>query len=248
MELQWQIKNNHDLSKIKTFAHELNSRPILAKILMNRGIEDIETARMFFKPQLGHLHDPFLMAGMEEAVTRVQTAVLKQQKILIYGDYDVDGTTATAMLLRFFHDLDVPVDFYVPDRILEGYGLSENGIHYAKENGYGLIISVDCGITAIHEITLAKNLGMDVIICDHHQPGPVLPPAAAILNPKRGDCPYPFKELAGVGVAFKLVQALQQQLDLEEGVLLNLLNLVAIGSAADIVPLVDENRILVKFG
>ncbi len=248
MDLHWQIKNEYEPQKIKQFADELNSNPVLAKILRNRGIHDIETARTFFQPEMCHLHDPFLIAGMRDAVDRIQKAITENQKILIYGDYDVDGTTATSLLFRFFKYLNHPVDFHVPDRILDGYGLSGKGIEQAAQNEYNLIITVDCGVTAIQEIELARDLGMDVIICDHHQSGTKLPPAVAILNPKRAECSYPFKELAGVGVAFKLVQAIQQHLELDEALLLNLLNLVAIGSAADIVPLVDENRILVKFG
>jgi len=248
MELNWQILDNHDPEKIQRFVQDLNSSPILAKILLNRGIEDIESARKFFKPQLDHLHDPYQMAGMSDAVARIEAALAQKQKILVYGDYDVDGTTATAMLLRFFKNLDHPADFYVPDRLLEGYGISEKGIRYAKENGYQLIISVDCGITAIKEIELARALEIDVIVCDHHQPGDQLPPAVAVLNPKRSDCRYPFKELAGVGVTFKLIQALHSHFKLDETILLKLLELVAVGSAADIVPLVDENRIFVKFG
>ncbi|MCG8606356.1 single-stranded-DNA-specific exonuclease RecJ, partial [bacterium] len=164
------------------------------------------------------------------------------------GDYDVDGTTATAMLLRFFGHLGLSADFYIPERLSEGYGLSQKGVDFAADNECDLIITVDCGITAVNEVEYANRLGIEVIICDHHQPGENIPPALAILNPRRPDCRYPFPDLAGVGVAFKLVQGLQQQLGLDETILLDLLPLVAIGSAADIVPLVDENRIFVKFG
>lgn len=248
MELNWQVLNNHLPEKISQFAQQLNSSPVLARILLNRGIEDIDGARQFFKPNLANLHDPFLMAGMREAVQRIATAIAAKDRILIYGDYDVDGATATSMLMRFFQHLGHAADFYVPDRLLEGYGISEKGIRYAKENGYELIVSVDCGITAIKEIELARAFGIDVIVCDHHQPAAELPPAIAILNPKRADCNYPFKELAGVGVAFKLVQALQSHFNLEESILLQSLEFAAIGSSADIVPLVDENRVFVKFG
>jgi single-stranded-DNA-specific exonuclease len=248
MELIWQVSNEHDLDKINKFADELNCPSIFAKILMNRGIEDIEAARKFFKPKIEQLHNPFLMKGMLEAVRRIHTALTNKEKILIYGDYDVDGTTGTAMLLLFLKALGHEAEFYIPDRISEGYGLSEKGIHLAKEQGINLVIAVDCGITALNEIRLAQSFGIDVIVCDHHQPGSELPPAFTILNPKRPDCAYPFKELAGVGVAFKLVQGLQTHLELDEQILLQYLDLVAIGSAADIVPLVNENRILVKFG
>ncbi|HEX9654509.1 MAG TPA: single-stranded-DNA-specific exonuclease RecJ [bacterium] len=248
MELSWQVLNNHPPEKISQFAQQLNSSPVLARVLLNRGIEDIESARRFFKPNFTNLHDPFLMAGMSEAVKRIETAITKKEKTLIYGDYDVDGTTATSMLMRFFHLLGHSAEFYVPDRLVEGYGLSDAGIQHAHQHGFQLIISVDCGITANSEIALAREFGLDVIVCDHHQPAADLPPATAILNPKRADCPYPFKELAGVGVAFKLIQALQSHLQLDEDILYKSLEFAAIGSSADIVPLVDENRIFVKFG
>ncbi|MFQ5605669.1 MAG: single-stranded-DNA-specific exonuclease RecJ [bacterium] len=248
MELHWQIKNKYPIEKINAFASELNSSPILANVLLNRGIDNLEDARIFFKPDLNNLHDPFAMSDMHKAVERIEQAVVRSQKVLIYGDYDVDGTTATSMLLRFLKRLNVQVEFYVPDRLLEGYGLSELGIKNAQKNSIDLIITVDCGITANREIALAGQLGMDVIVCDHHQPGAELPQALAILNPKKSDCPYPFKELAGVGVAFKLIQALQKQLNLDPEILQNFFGHVALGSAADIVPLVDENRIFVKFG
>ncbi|RMF62864.1 MAG: single-stranded-DNA-specific exonuclease RecJ [Calditrichaeota bacterium] len=248
MDADWQIRNTQSEEQVLRFAEELNSSPILARVLLHRGVEDVETARRYFRPSLSHLHDPFAMAGMNDAVQRVLLALEKRQRILIYGDYDVDGTTATSMLLLFLRQLGHPADFYIPERLVEGYGLSERGIKYARDNGFELIISVDCGITAEREIATANRLGMDVIVCDHHQPGNELPPALAVLNPKREDCSYPFKELAGVGVAFKLLQALRARLNLPEEKLLELLDLVAVGSAADIVPLVDENRVLVKFG
>jgi single-stranded-DNA-specific exonuclease len=248
MELRWQLINDHEIDKIKSFSQELKCPQILAQILLNRGIEDVEAARRFFRPQLHHLHDPYLMTGMSDAVERIITAIEKREKILIYGDYDVDGTTATSMLILFFRDLGHPVNFHIPDRIVEGYGVSEKGIHKAKEHGIGLIITVDCGITAVDEIALAQSFGIDVVVCDHHEPGAKMPAALAVLNPKRPNCDYPFKELAGVGVTFKLVQGLQKSLNLDEDILMEYLDLVAIGSAADIVPLVDENRILVKYG
>ena len=248
MEFRWQVLNNHDSRIINEYADQLNSPPVLAKILLNRGIENIETARRFLKPELSHLHDPFLLAGMQDAVERIAVAISNKEKILIHGDYDVDGTTATSMLLLFFRNLGQSVDFYIPDRLLEGYGLSEKGMVFAKENGFGLIITVDCGITAVDEVKLANELGIDVIICDHHQPAEDLPSATAILNPKRPDCTYPFKELAGVGVAYKLLQALRSYLNLDDSTVLEFLGLVSIGSSADIVPLVDENRVIVKHG
>ena len=248
MEFKWQFFDSHEKDTIKSFADDLNSSPVLARVLLNRGIEDVESARKFFRPSLRQLHDPFLMKGMEKAVDRVKRAIESEQRILIYGDYDVDGTTATSMLLLFLRQLHTDVGFYIPERLVDGYGLSENGIRKTKEQNIDLIITVDCGITAVQEVEFANSLGIDVIICDHHQPGADLPPASAILNPKQVDCPYPFKELAGVGVAFKLVQGLQKHLLLDEDIVDNFLELVAIGSSADIVPLVGENRILVKHG
>lgn len=248
MELSWRIISNQDSDKINRFAHDLNLSPVLARVLVNRGVENIEAARRYFVPKLEHLHDPFLMSDMSDAVKRVEMALANSEKILIYGDYDVDGTTATSMMLLFFRELGHPVDFYVPDRLTEGYGISKQGIDTARSDGIQLIISVDCGITAIDEIKLAQSYGIDVIVCDHHQPGVELPPAYAVLNPKRADCGYPFKELAGVGVAFKLLHALQKRLKLDESKIFKLLYFVAIGCAADIVPLTDENRTFVRLG
>lgn len=248
IEQSWQLNDGHDASQVSHFANQLNSPPVLAELLLNRGVYEVETARRYFIPKLEHLHDPYLMADMGVAVDRIEYALKHRQKILIYGDYDVDGTTATAMMIRFFRITKLDVDFYIPDRLVEGYGLSEQGITRAYEKGIDLIITVDCGVTAADEITRANELGIDVIVCDHHQHGPDLPPACAVLNPKRIDCNYPFKELAGVGVAFKLLQALQQRLELAEERLFELLYFVAMGSAADIVPLVDENRVFVRHG
>jgi single-stranded-DNA-specific exonuclease len=248
MELQWQALDNYRAEQVLDFAAQLNSSPILAQVMLNRGIQDTAAARRFFLPNIEQLHDPFVMLSMSDAVRRIMTAIKKQEKIYIYGDYDVDGTTATAMLLAFFRDLGQPVDFYIPDRLKEGYGLSEEGIRHIRANGADLVITVDCGITTKDEIDLAGRIGLDVIVCDHHQPGSELPRAIALLNPKRPGCPYPFKELAGVGVAFKLLQALQQHMGISPDVIHKYLDLVAIGSAADIVPLVDENRVFVKHG
>ncbi len=248
MYFEWTFVDSHPSEWVDRLASELSVPPIIAQILLNRGITSLEDAKYFFRAGLEHLHDPFLMADMQRAVERIQTAVEQKQRILVYGDYDVDGATATAMMILFFRQLGIEVDFYIPHRIREGYGLSKEAIEAIHSKGVDLIIAVDCGITAIDEVALARTLGMDVIICDHHQPGRVLPEAHAILNPKRADCPYPFKELAGVGVAFKLAQALAQRFSHPENALFQLLDLVAIGSAADIVPLVDENRILVREG
>ena len=248
MDLSWQIIDKFAAKTISAFADELNVSPALAKVLLNRGIDDIEEARKFYKPDLNRLHDPFLMHDMKDAVQRIEEAIRLKQNILIYGDYDVDGTTAISLLLLFFRQIGIPVEFYVPDRLTEGYGLTRQGIRNVRNAGAELIITVDCGITSREEVDYARSLGIDVIICDHHFPGAELPEATAVLNPKRADCSYPFKELAGVGVAFKLAQALQQKMNFNAANLFDLLDLVAIGSAADIVPLIDENRIFVKFG
>jgi len=248
MTLQWQFIEATPPESVLRLAQDLSVPPIIARVLLNRGIESADSARSFFRTDLERLHDPFLMADMKTAVTRLATALARREHLLIYGDYDVDGVTSTALLKLVFRSLGQEVPHYIPERLREGYGLSHTGIEKAHAQGVKLIIAVDCGVSAVEEIRRARALGMDVIVCDHHQPGPVLPPATALLDPKRSDCPYPFKELAGVGVAFKLMQALYQHLGQDPARLLRYVELVAIGSAADIVPLTDENRILVKAG
>ncbi|MDZ7261515.1 MAG: single-stranded-DNA-specific exonuclease RecJ [candidate division KSB1 bacterium] len=248
MNQKWLLLDEYSAERVESFAKQLNVPRIIAKILLNRGISDYDNAKNFFRPNLDLLHDPFLMKDMEEAVSRVCRALKNREKILIYGDYDVDGITAVSMLYLVFRDLGHEVSFYIPDRLREGYGLSPVGIHEAHKRGVKLIISVDCGVTALEEIELARQYGIDVIVCDHHEPGTQLPQAAAILDPKRADCGYPFKELAGVGVAYKLAQALFEALSIDRSILQRYVDLVAIGSAADIVPLVEENRIFVKAG
>jgi len=243
------VLDDHPSDEAKHLASALNVPHLIAKILLHRGIRSLEEAKAFFRPSLENLHDPFLMPDMERAVRRVLQAIRRGERILIYGDYDVDGTTGTALLYLFFQALGYPVSFYIPDRLREGYGLSARGVEEARRQGVGLIIAVDCGVTANEPIGLARSLGMDVIVCDHHEPGPGgLPPAVAILDPKRSDSRYPFSELAGVGVAFKLGQAIAQARSVSDDSLMKLVSLVAIGSAADIVPLIDENRIFVKEG
>lgn len=248
MELQWITENTFPEETISALANQLNLPPILARILYNRGIETFDDAKIFFRAGIESLHDPFLMADMEAAVDCVISALEAKKKVLIYGDYDVDGTTSTAVLIRFFQQIGYFVDYYIPNRVSEGYGLSIETVEAARQRGTDLIIAVDCGITALDEVKRARELGMDIVICDHHQPGLELPPANAVLDPKRSDCPFPFKELAGVGVTFKLVQAIAQRVGVDLESLRPLMDLVAIGSAADIVPLVDENRILTKVG
>ena len=248
MEQKWILLDDHPDEDVRRLATELNMPPVLVKVLFNRGVRSYDEAKRFFRPELSSLNDPFDLPQMDVAASRLLEAVRKRERVLIYGDYDVDGITSVALLYRFLRKLGVPADFYVPDRIAEGYGLSEQGVREAVSRGAQLLITVDCGVTAHKEVALARQLGLDVIVTDHHEPGDELPQANAVIDPKRKDSTYPFKELAGVGVAFKLLQALVHLTrsstdDLHEG-----LDLVAIGTAADIVPLVDENRTLVKMG
>jgi len=248
MNLQWEFIETTPFAAVTKLAQSLDVPPIIARIMLNRGIDSMHSAKDFFNVDLPQLHDPLLMADMAKAVERLARAINRQERILIYGDYDVDGTTGTALLTLALRALGYQAPHYIPDRMREGYGLSLIGVEKAKAAGTDVILAVDCGVTARKEIIRARELGMDVIVCDHHQPSAQLPPANALLNPKRSDCPYPFKELCGVGVAFKLMQALFRQLKHDENELYRHLDLVAIGSAADIVPLVDENRIFVKHG
>ncbi len=226
----------------------LGIHPALCSILVQRGVTTFEEARAFFRPQLSDLHDPWLMKDMQSAVDRIIQAKNNNEKILVFGDYDVDGTTAVASMYRFLKKIHEPLDFYIPHRYREGYGVSKAGIDYAYANGFTLIISVDCGIKSADLIAYAKELGIDFIVCDHHLPDEKLPPAVAILNPKQKDCPYPFKELCGCGVGFKLMSALTKALGLPPDTALADLDLLATAIAADIVDMVDENRILAFYG
>lgn len=248
MNISWQFLDTASPERVLQLARELNVPPIIARVMLNRGIDSHAAALLFFRTNLERVHDPFLMAGMHTAVTRLARALAQQEKILIYGDYDVDGTTATALMRLALRDLGCEVPYYIPDRLKEGYGISLAGIDAARAQEVKLIVAVDCGVTAHKEIAYARAHGIDVIVCDHHQPGHELPPATALLDPKRSDCAYPCKELAGVGVTFKLLQGLFQHLQREAQSLFRYLDLVAVGSAADIVPLIDENRIFVKAG
>lgn len=247
MEKRWNIIKA-DPALVASLQEALKINPILCELLVQRGIVEFEEARKFFRPNLEHLHSPWLMKDMRKAVDRIQTAFEKQEKILVYGDYDVDGTTSVATLYQFLKELAPNIDYYIPHRYKEGYGISKIGIDYAKEHGYNLIISVDCGIKSTDLITYAKELGMDFVICDHHLPDPIIPPAVAILNPKQVDCTYPFKELCGCGVVFKLIIALAEVYNLPSESYLQYLDLVVTAIAADIVPVVDENRTLSFFG
>ncbi len=227
---------------------QLNIPIEIAQLLAIRGITDFDRAKTFFRPEEEELHDPFLMKDMEEAACRLSTAIRNREKVVIYGDYDVDGTTAVSILYIFLKGFGLDVDYYIPDRFKEGYGINQEGIQYAIQEKADLIVSVDCGITAIEEAKYIKEQGMDLIICDHHTVGSSLPDAVAVLDPKRPDCDYPFDGLSGAGVGFKLVQGTVQKLGLPTTLPESFLDLVAISIASDIVPLVDENRTLMRLG
>ncbi|WP_143962935.1 single-stranded-DNA-specific exonuclease RecJ [Litoribacter populi] len=248
MEFRWKIKAPAEGEKVDRLGSEINVNPVLANILVNRGVDSFQKAKDFFRPDLDKLHDPFLMKDMDLAVDRIQKAILAQEKIMVYGDYDVDGTTSVALMYGFLRDFYPNVDFYIPDRYKEGYGISEKGVRYAAENGFTLIISLDCGIKALEKVALANELGVDFIICDHHTPGEVIPDAVAVLDPKRVDCDYPYKELSGCGVGFKLIQAFSIKAGRDPANLNSFLDLLAVSIAADIVPITGENRVLAFYG
>lgn len=243
------------LGLVKKLTDELNISPTLAQLLINREIDSYEKARAFFRPDMSDLNDPFLMNGMEQAVERITRALDSNETILVYGDYDVDGTNGTALLWSFFRSVGANVSYFIPDRIKDGYGLSQRGIEVAKERGATLLITVDCGVTAVEQVKAARAVSIDTIICDHHEPADTLPDAYALLDPLKPGCPYPYKALSGCGVAFKLVQALlscdplQSELGNKADALLrSYLDLVTLATTADIVPLTEENRVLVKLG
>ena len=246
-EYRWNISDPPDPSIVKKLSDELSIAPSLATILVNRGIDDFEKARRYFRPSEEQFHDPFLMEGMYQAVDRILSARSKGEKISVYGDYDVDGTNGASMLYLFFKELGCDVSYYIPDRIKEGYGISRAGIDHAKGIGTTLLVSIDCGITAVDQVEYARSLGMDVIICDHHEPNDQLPKAVAVLDPLKATCGYPFKSLCGTGVGFKLIQALARTVGTESTVG-KYLDYVALATTADIVPLIDENRVFVKLG
>lgn len=248
MDLKWIIEDNIDKEDVRRLAAELNVPSIIAQILHRRGIHDKDAARKFFHPALDQLYDPFLLKDMDKAVERLRRALLSDEEILIYGDYDVDGITAVSFLFLLLKELGAHVTYYIPNRQAEGYGLSIQGIEEAKRRHVNLIVTVDCGITGHAEILAAQTAGIDVIVTDHHEPGPTFPDAVAVVDPKRRDCDYPFKQLAGVGVAYKFAQGLMQRMGIDASILENYIELVAIGTSADIVPIVDENRIFVKAG
>lgn len=247
MQKRWN-KQTADTEKVKALQDALKVHPVLCKILVQRGIETFESAKQFFRPQLTALHSPWLMKDMEKAVERIITAINNNEKILVFGDYDVDGTTSVACMYQFLKKLHTNLNFYIPHRYREGYGVSKAGIDFAKENGFTLIISLDCGIKSADLIAYAKNIGIEFVVCDHHLPDDNLPPAVAILNAKQKDCPYPYKELCGCGVGFKLMSALAERMNLPPEAAFEYLDLVATAIAADIVPMTGENRVLAFHG
>ena len=267
-EKRWIIRQDYDLETVENLAASLGVDRIIATLLVERGVCTFEEARRFFRPGLDQIHDPYLMKGMRQAIDRINRAIAEQQRIMVYGDYDVDGTSAVALVYSYLKDLDPNIDFYIPDREREGYGISSQGIEYAHETGVKLIIALDCGIKAMEQVDHAAQYGIDFIIGDHHLPGDEVPRAVAVLDPKQADCQYPYKELSGCGIGFKIVEAhLEQRMgvrlcDLPEQLdnyrrgrqedlklrLLKYLDLVAVSIASDIVPIMGENRVLAYFG
>lgn len=248
MEIRWKAKplpNSEIVAKLST---EINVSEAIATILVQRGIDTYDKAKAYFRPQLSDLHDPFLLKDMDLAYNRIKKAVNHKEKMMVYGDYDVDGTTAVSIVYSYFVTLNPDIEYYIPDRYKEGYGISRMGIDYAHENGISLIIALDCGIRSNELVDYANELGIDFIICDHHLPGETLPKAHAILNPKRRDCSYPYKELSGAGIGFKLVQAYSKKEGFPEDKILEYIDLVAVSIASDMVDMQGENRVLAYFG
>ncbi|RFS25116.1 single-stranded-DNA-specific exonuclease RecJ [Chitinophaga silvatica] len=247
MQKRWSVKA-YQPNQEQLLQSSLRIHPLLCRLLVQRNITTFETARQFFRPSLQDLHDPWTMKDMDKAISRIELAFFQHEKILVYGDYDVDGTTAVATVYAFLQKIYTNIEFYIPHRYREGYGISKEGIEYARDNEFSLIIALDCGIKSIDHISTAREWGIDFIICDHHLPDNILPPAVAILNPKQHDCPYPFKELSGCGIGFKLISAFAQKKGLPVSEVNQYLDLVATSIAADIVPMVGENRILAFHG
>src|SRR6478609_8801781 len=246
--MRWTLKPKPTEEKIKQLSQALNVEGFIAALLIQRGIETFEQAKLFFRPSLDDLHDPYLMKDMDKAVERIEKAIENQENILVFGDYDVDGTTAVSLVSSYLKSFYPNVATYIPDRYDEGYGISFKGIDFADDNGFSLIIALDCGIKSIDHVAYAKERNIDFIICDHHRPGAILPDAIAVLDPKREDCTYPYDELCGCGVGFKLIQALGSNRDQTIEDLVLYLDLVATAIAADIVPMTGENRVLAYFG
>ena len=248
MDRMWNLKKQGDQNEVKHLSAALNVNMVIARLLVQRGIKTYNEAKAFFRPRLSDLHDPFLMKDMDKAVERLERAVNNQEKVIVYGDYDVDGTTSVALMYQFLKQRINHIEYYIPDRYSEGYGISPKSIDYAVDNGFTLVVALDCGIKAVEKIAKAKERGLDFIICDHHNPGKEVPDAAAVLDPKQPGCNYPYKELSGCGVGFKLLQAYstKNEIDLEE--IYDLLDLVSVSIAADIVPITGENRVLAYYG
>jgi single-stranded-DNA-specific exonuclease len=245
--IRWKILDA-DEAKVNNLQQQLKIHPLLCKLLVQRGVETYDEAHQFFRPNLNQLHDPFLMNDMDKAVNRIQQAIAANEKIIVYGDYDVDGTTAVSVVYGFFNSFYKNIQYYIPDRYSEGYGISFIGIDWAKTENATLIIALDCGITALEQIDYAQQKGIDFIICDHHRPGDKLPNAVAVLDAKRKDNTYPYDELSGCGVGFKLIQAFAQQFNIDFSEVEKQLDLVAVSIASDIVPVTGENRVLAHFG
>lgn len=245
---RWTFLNHINDTDLTEFSRSINVPETIGRVLMNRGIKTFDLAKDFFRPTAELMYDPFLMADMSVAVDRIAKAIDNKEGIMIYGDYDVDGTSGTALLYSFFRDIGANIHYYINDRIKEGYGVAKSGIDWAHSNNIKIIISVDCGITAIEQANYCRTLGIDLIICDHHTVGEHLPNAFAILNPKRPDCNYPFKELCGCGVGFKFTQGISRKMNIDPTVSEKYLDFVAVAVAADIVPLIDENRVLTRKG
>jgi len=248
MDKRWILNKKADFESVERLSKELNINKKLVSLLFSRGVTTFDEAKQFFRPKLEHLHNPFLMKDMDKAVERVLLAVEKGEKIMVYGDYDVDGTTAVSLLYTFLKFFYKNVEFYIPDRYNEGYGISFKGIDYAESAGAGLMIALDCGIKAVDKVLYAKEKGIEFIICDHHRPGDSIPEAVAVLDAKQEDCNYPFKELSGCGVGFKLAQAIASKNNIPEEKVFSLIDLVVVSIAADIVPMVGENRVLAYYG
>ena len=248
MQKRWVLKPQNDNDIIQNLIEKLGVSATLSNILIHRNIRTFDEAKDFFRPSLNHLHDPFLMQDMERAIVRIETAIGNKEKILIYGDYDVDGTTAVSCVYSFFRNFHSRIDFYIPDRYEEGYGISKKGIDYASDHGFSLVIALDCGIKEVEHIQYAKSKGVDFIIADHHLPGKDIPEAIAVLDPKRSDCLYPYKELSGCGIGFKLIQAFILKNNLDMNMAYQYLDLVSVSIASDIVPITGENRVLAHFG
>lgn len=250
MEQRWILIEQADKQTVNNLMNCLGVDERIATLLVQRGITTFDEAKVFFRPSIDQLHDPFLMKDMDKAIDRVEQAIIKGEKILIYGDYDVDGTTAVALIYNYLKNFlnKKKIEFYIPDRYTEGYGISYDGIDYAASNGFALVIALDCGIKAVEKIDYANEKGVDFIICDHHRPGDVLPKAVAVLDPKRNDCEYPYKELSGCGVGFKLITALSIRLGRPFSEVYELIDLTAVSIAADIVAITGENRVLAYYG